>query len=131
MSKTSQALPPKHQAWVQARRRHRLSHVHVQMARELGMNPKKLGSIDNHDQEPWKEPLAQFIEHLYEKRFGRERPEVVGPIEEHARQLARKKAERRAAKAARRAQADTGKGASRAVRQRPCETADAAGEDAM
>ena len=67
--KTSKALPPKHQAWAQARRRHRLSHAHVQMARELGMNPKKLGSIDNHDQEPWKEPLPQFIEHLYQKRF--------------------------------------------------------------
>jgi transposase-like protein len=25
--------------------------------------------IDNHDQEPWKEPLPQFIEHLYQKRF--------------------------------------------------------------
>jgi len=50
--KTGKALPPKHQAWVEARRRHRLSHAHVQMARELGMNPKKLGSIDNHDQEP-------------------------------------------------------------------------------
>jgi hypothetical protein len=64
------------------------------MARELGMNPKKLGSIDNHDQEPWQEPLPQFIEHLYQKRFGRERPEIVVPIEQHARQLAQKKAER-------------------------------------
>jgi hypothetical protein len=33
-----------------ARRRFHLSHV--QMARELGMNPKKLGKLDNHDQEP-------------------------------------------------------------------------------
>jgi hypothetical protein len=54
--------------------RHRLSRAHVQMAQELGLNPKQLGSIDNHDQEPWKEPLPQFIEHLYQKRFGRERP---------------------------------------------------------
>ena len=44
---------PKAQAWLEARRRHRLSHAHVQMAREIGLNPKKLGKIDNHDQEPW------------------------------------------------------------------------------
>jgi hypothetical protein len=129
--KTSKALPPKHQALVQARRRHRLSHAHVQMARELGMNPKKLGSIDNHDQEPWKEPLPQFIEHLYQKRFGRERPEIVVPIEQHARQLVQKKAERRAAKAA-----GTRPGRHRAWRvpiraQAPGETAEAAGGDAI
>ena len=46
------------------RKRHHLSHAHVQMARELGMNPKKLGKLDNDDQEPWKAPLPQFIEHL-------------------------------------------------------------------
>jgi len=40
------------------------------MARELGLNPKKLGSLDNHHQEPWKLPLGQFIEELYAKRFG-------------------------------------------------------------
>ena len=31
------------QAWIAARKRHRLSHAQVQMARELGMNPSKLG----------------------------------------------------------------------------------------
>jgi hypothetical protein len=77
--------PPKLQVWVDARRRHRLSHAHVQMARELGLNPKKLGSLDNHRQQPWKLPLAQFIEHLYVKRFGRDRPDRVVPIEQLAR----------------------------------------------
>ena len=57
--------------WVEARKRHRLSHAHVQMARELGMNPKKLGRIDNHKQEPWKLPLPEFIQELYFKRFRR------------------------------------------------------------
>jgi hypothetical protein len=89
-------LPPKLQAWADARRRHRLSHAQVQMARELGLNPSKLGKLDNHHQEPWKQPLPQFIEHLYGKRFGRERPEVVTPIEEQARQLAQAKAGRKA-----------------------------------
>ena len=44
------------------------------MARELGLNPRRLGKIANHRQEPWKAPLPQFIEDLYLKRFGRERP---------------------------------------------------------
>lgn len=82
----------KQQAWIDARKRHRLSHAHVQMARELGMNPKKLGKIDNHDQEPWKMPLAQFIEHLYFKRFGEERPDVILSIEDKIRKDEKKAA---------------------------------------
>jgi hypothetical protein len=62
--------------WDEARRRHHLSHAQAQMARELGMNPRKLGKIDNHKQEPWKAPLPLFIEELYFKRFGRTRPLV-------------------------------------------------------
>lgn len=65
-----------------ARKRFRLSHHHVQMARELGLNPKKLGSLANHDQECWKSPLPVFIEDLYFKRFGRESPEIVMTIEQ-------------------------------------------------
>ncbi len=97
---TKKPLPPQAQAWVDARRWHRLSHAQVQMAHELGLNPKKLGKIDNHGQEPWKAPLPQFIEHLYAKRFGREAPEVVKPIEEQVRQAELKKARRKTARSA-------------------------------
>lgn len=102
MSKPTNTIPPNLRAWIRARQRHRLSHAHVEMARELGMNPTKLGSIDNHRQEAWKAPLPEFIESLYLKRFGRERPEVVVSIEERARQLRQPKADRKAAKAKRR-----------------------------
>ena len=44
----SKKLPEKLQAWVDARKKHHLSHMHIQMARELGLNPKKFGRIDNH-----------------------------------------------------------------------------------
>jgi hypothetical protein len=104
-NKKKSHIGPKLQAWVVARRRHRLSHAHVQMARELGLNPTKLGKLDNHDQEPWKEPLPGFIESLYERRFGRPRPERVLSIEELAGAMAQKKRERREARAARRAAA--------------------------
>jgi hypothetical protein len=98
-------IPDGLRAWVDARKRHHLSHAHVQMARELGMNPKKLGGLDNHRQERWKLPLPLFIEDLYRKRFGRARPEVVLSIEERARQQEKRAAEKREAKLRRRAAA--------------------------
>jgi hypothetical protein len=70
------------------------------------MNPTKLGSIDNHRQEPWKVPLPEFIEHLYEKRFGKTRPDVVKTIEEAARASTAKEAARKARKKERRAARD-------------------------
>jgi hypothetical protein len=89
-------LPRDLRIWVEARERFRLSHAHIAMARELGLNPQQLGKLDNHRQEPWKAPLPLFIEHLYRKRFGRDRPEVVMSIEERAQALRAKKAARRA-----------------------------------
>jgi len=40
------------------------------MVKQLGLNPKKFGSIANHKQEQWKTPLQDFIKTLYRKRFG-------------------------------------------------------------
>lgn len=88
-------IPQKLQPWVEARERFHLSHAHVQMARELGLNPKKLGGIANHRQQPWKAPLPVFIENLYEKRFGRRRPERVRSIEEMVRERRAKKEARK------------------------------------
>ena len=49
-------IPDKLQIWIVARKRFHLSHEQIQMARELGMNPKKFGKLANHKQEPWKAP---------------------------------------------------------------------------
>jgi hypothetical protein len=95
-------LPQHLQDWVEARKRFRLSHAHVQMARELGMNPRKLGKLANHDQEPWKAPLPLFLEEIYFKRFKRERPAVVMTIDEYAQAQREKKAARKARKDAKR-----------------------------
>ncbi len=97
MEKQKKKPNQKLQTWIDARKRHHLSHAHVQMARELGMNPKKLGKKDNHHQEPWKLPLRQFIEHLYFKHFGKNRPDIVLTIEERIRRDENKKAGRREA----------------------------------
>ena len=65
------------------------------MARELAMNPRTLGSLDNHKQERWKAPLPIFIEQLYRKRFGKSQPDRVISIEERAKEIAAKKAKQR------------------------------------
>ena len=91
-------LSPKYQVWVDARKRFHLSHAHIQMARELGMNPKKFGQKANHQQESWKVPLPKFIEQLYFKRFGKKRPEHVKSIEQIVQDKKRKQAERKARK---------------------------------
>lgn len=91
-------LDPKLTAWIEARKRYRLSHAHVQMAQELGLNPRKLGSLANRDQEPWKAALPAFIERIYRKSFGRDRPESELSIEERALARAAKKAAQREAR---------------------------------
>ena len=85
-------IPQKLRLWIEARRKFHLSHAQVQMARELGMNPKKLGKLDNHKQERWKLPLPLFIEECYRKRFGKEQPDDVRPLEIKIAEKAAKKA---------------------------------------
>ena len=84
-------IPQKLVPWFEARKRYRLTHAHVQMARELGLNPAKLGGMANDHQERWKAPLPQFLEQLYLKRFGVPRPAEVISLEELiSRQQAKK-----------------------------------------
>jgi hypothetical protein len=92
------------QVWIEARKTHHLSHVQVQMARELGMNPQKLGKLDNHRQEKWKAPLPDFIEHLYFKRFGKTQPDRVLSLEERAKEIEQKRQEKRERKRLRRSE---------------------------
>jgi hypothetical protein len=95
MAKNKQRIPEDLQRWIDARRRFHLSNSHVQMARELGINPRKLGALANHEQERWKAPLPVFIEHLYQKRFGKAQPDRVISIEDRAQEIAAKKVAKR------------------------------------
>lgn len=70
------AMGTENKDWIEARKKYHLTDTHIQMAKELGMNPKKFGSLANHKQEKWKAPLPEFIEELYLKRFRREKPET-------------------------------------------------------
>jgi hypothetical protein len=95
MAKRPDFVPQKLRMWMEAGKRHRLSHAHIQMAKELGLNPKKLGKLDNHHQQLWKAPLPIFIERLYFNRFGKTRPDEVMTIKQMA---AAKEAKRQARK---------------------------------
>ncbi len=86
-------IPQKLMPWIEARRRFNLSHAQIQMARELGLNPKKLGGMANHQQEPWKMPLPLYIEHLYKKELGKDVPDDVRSIEIEVRENAAKRKE--------------------------------------
>ena len=104
MTKASQKIPEWLKPWIEAKKRHRLSQTHIQMARELGMNPKKLGKLDNHHQEPWKAPLPIFIETIYFKRFGKDRPNQVRSFAEMAAGQEAKKLAKKLRKQAKKAE---------------------------
>jgi len=89
-------IPNKLRPWIEARKKYHLSHAQVQMARELGLNPKKFGSLSNTKQQPWKLPLPEFIEEIYFKHFKKRVPDNVKSIEQTVKDKARKKAEKKA-----------------------------------
>ena len=80
------------------------------------MNPKRLGSMANIDQQPWKLPLPEFIESLYEKRFEKKRPDVVQSIEDLAAAQMARRAARKAAKEAQQLEEEK-----KVAGQQPCE----------
>ena len=95
MTTNQPGLTEEMRRWIEARKRFHLSHTQVQMGRELGLNPRKLGSLANHKQEPWKAPLTVFIEQTYRKRFGKSEPNRVISIEDRAKEIGEKKVEKR------------------------------------
>jgi hypothetical protein len=91
----SQAIPEKYRIWIEARKHYHLSDAQVQMARELGLNPRKFGKLANEKQEPWKKTLPEFIEEIYFKRFKKRQPDAVRSIEQFVRDQQEKKEERK------------------------------------
>ena len=78
--------------WAEAKKRCRLSERHIEMAKRLGLNPKKIPKYSPNNSEPWKGPLPEFIERIYWKRFGKfekaasKRPEPKRPAPDPAGQ---------------------------------------------
>jgi hypothetical protein len=55
------------QEWAEAKRRCRLNDESIQMAKELGLSPRSLIKNIPHAREPWKAPVKDWIQHLYQK----------------------------------------------------------------
>lgn len=88
-------IPADLQPWFEARRKFRLSDATVQMARELGLNPQKLGKLAATGGSSWKAPLPDFIARCYERAYKRTRPAEPRSLEQvvadrHARKAAQK-----------------------------------------
>jgi hypothetical protein len=103
MAKKKKSIPSKLQIWLEVRQKYRLTDAQIQMARELGLNPRKFGGYANDRLEPWKRPLGEFIEEIYFKRFKKNEPERVLSIEEQAEEIRRKQAEKKERKRLKRA----------------------------
>ena len=58
------------ESWSYAKKICRLNARQMEMARRLGMNPKKLPGLRPSPQQRWKLPVGAYIEELYRKRFG-------------------------------------------------------------
>jgi hypothetical protein len=71
------------ESWRNAKKIRRLSARQLEMARRLGMNPKKLAGLRPSPHQRWKLPVGAFIEERYWKRFGRDplhnEPRRAGP----------------------------------------------------
>ena len=95
-------IPANLQPWFEARQRFKLSHATVQMARELGLNPKKLGKLADLRGSPWKVPLADFIAECYFKAHKKRTPDLVRSLEQVINDAEAKKARNRERKLQRR-----------------------------
>ena len=58
------------EAWANAKKICRLTRRQIEMARALGMNPRKLPRLRPSPEQRWKVPVGEFIEECYRKRFG-------------------------------------------------------------
>jgi len=59
----------KDELWKEAYKKCRLSTKHIQMAKELSLNPRSLIKNIPNPKQKWKIPVREWIEQMYAKRF--------------------------------------------------------------
>jgi len=57
--------------WLEAKKRCKLNDEEIQMAKEMGLNPKGLIKNIPNKNEQWKHPVKIWVRDMYEYRFGR------------------------------------------------------------
>jgi len=75
--------------WAAAKRHCRLSAEEVRMARELGLNPRKVSKHVPSPAQPWKLPVGEWVRELYGKSHGAPASEPRRPLRrppEHAQE---------------------------------------------
>jgi hypothetical protein len=85
---------------------------------ELGLNPGKMSGYAPNPHEQWKAPLPDFIERIYEKRFGASHKPVVRSFVQIAEGRKAKKTQQKQAKDQRRAAAENSAAESTPVENR-------------
>lgn len=66
----SQKKKPSAEPWVEVKTKCRLNESEIQMAKQLGLNPRKLiANQASRKDEPWKGSLSDWVRDVYEKRF--------------------------------------------------------------
>ena len=60
----------KNTKWEEAKKRCRLNAETVQMAKELGLNPKSIIKNIPNKSQSWKKPVYLWIREMYEERYG-------------------------------------------------------------
>ena len=74
--------------WLEVKRRCKLNNEEIQMAKEMGLNPKSLIKNIPNKNEQWKAPVKIWIRDMYEDRFGK-----VGVISDNKSLKSKKKVE--------------------------------------
>lgn len=54
--------------WAEAKKKCRLNNETLQMAKEMGLNPRSLIKNIPNKSEQWKSPVSDWIQDMYEKR---------------------------------------------------------------
>ncbi|MBB2183557.1 hypothetical protein H0486_11795 [Lachnospiraceae bacterium MD1] len=57
--------------WFEAKKRCKLNDEEIQMAKEMGLNPKSLIKNIPNKNEQWKLPVKIWVRDMYEDRFGK------------------------------------------------------------
>lgn len=63
--------------WAKAKKKCRLNVATIQMAKEMGLNPKSLIKNIPSKSQQWKAPVQEWVQDMYEDRFGENKLEKI------------------------------------------------------
>lgn len=67
----------KPEEWAEAKKKCRLNEEDIRIAKEMGLNPRSLIKNIPNKSEPWKAPLKDWLQDMYEKRQEKSRKKAA------------------------------------------------------